>query len=82
MRGEEEVRFTLNTLFEIESITRDSAREIWQVKLTERDEGTEQVRERIASIKQPLMNEYPPMIYFDRLLAKELAQGAEPRNIC
>jgi tetratricopeptide (TPR) repeat protein len=73
MKGEEEVLFTLNSLFKIESVGFDSVRNIWQVKLTGTDEGTEKVREHVASIKQRL-DEYPPIIYFGRLLTKELAQ--------
>ena len=73
MKDEEEVLFTLNTLFKIESVTFDSVRKIWTVKLMGTDEGIEKVREYIVSIKQRL-DEYPPIIYFGRLLTKELAQ--------
>ena len=73
MKDEEEVLFTLNTLFKIESVTFDSVQKLWTVKLMGTDEGTEKVREHIASIKQRL-DEYPPIIYFGRLLTKELAQ--------
>lgn len=73
MKDEDEVLFTLNSLFKIDSVTFDSVRKIWTVKLMGSEEGTEQVREHIASIKQRL-GEYPPIIYFGRLLTKELAQ--------
>lgn len=73
MTDEEEVLFTLNSLFKIESVTFDSIRKIWAVKLMGTDEGTEKVREHIVSIRQRL-DEYPPIIYFGRLLTKELAQ--------
>jgi tetratricopeptide (TPR) repeat protein len=73
MKGEDEVLFALNALFKIGSVTFDSILNIWRVKLVATDEGTEKVQEHITSIKQRL-DEYPPIIYFGRLLIKELGQ--------
>ena len=73
MKGEEEVLFTLNTLFKIGPVIFDSTLNIWKVKLTATDEGREKVEEHMVWLKQRL-DEYSPVIYFGRLLVKELGQ--------
>ena len=71
--SEEEVLFSLNAVFKIESVRFDSELNVWKIKLTATDEGTEKIQEYITSIEQRL-DEYPPIIYFGRLLIKDLGQ--------
>jgi tetratricopeptide (TPR) repeat protein len=73
MKDEEEVLFALSAVFKIESVILDPKQNIWKVKLTATDEGTEKVQEHITWVKQRL-DEYPPIIYFGRLITKEFGQ--------
>ncbi|UJR19231.1 hypothetical protein I4U23_022360 [Adineta vaga] len=73
IKSEEEVLFSLNTVFKIEFVGFDSELNIWKIKLITTNEGTEKIQEYIKSIEQRL-DEYPPIIYFGRLLIKDLGQ--------
>ncbi|CAF3449360.1 unnamed protein product [Rotaria socialis] len=73
IKDEEEVLFNLNAVFKIGSITFNSTTNIWSVKLTATDEGSEKVQAYMIWIKQEL-DEHTPLIYFGRILLFELGQ--------
>lgn len=73
MSEEQEVLFTLNSLFQILSVELDSQQTIWTIKLATTDQGTELIDQYMEYIKQE-MDFSSPMIYFGRLLTHELAQ--------
>ncbi|CAF1281709.1 unnamed protein product [Adineta steineri] len=73
IKGEEEVLFNLNSLFKIVSVCFDSKLTVWKVELNATDEGAEKVEEYLLLSKLQ-MEECSPLIYFGRLLIKELGQ--------
>ncbi|CAF0934612.1 unnamed protein product [Adineta steineri] len=73
IKGEEEVLFNFNSLFEIASVCFDSKLNVWKVELNATDEGAEKVEEYLLLSKQQ-MEDYTPLIHFGRLLMNELGQ--------
>ncbi|CAF1362808.1 unnamed protein product [Adineta steineri] len=73
IQDEEEVLFNINSLFKIVSVWFDPEFNIWKVELNATDEGAEKVEEYLLLSKQQ-MEELSPLIYFGRLLMKELGQ--------
>ncbi|UJR20672.1 hypothetical protein I4U23_023793 [Adineta vaga] len=71
--GEEEMLFSLNSLFKIHSVHFDSTLPMWKVQLNSTDEGAEKVQEYLVLSKQQL-EDYSPIIYFGRLLLYDLGQ--------
>lgn len=73
IEGEEEVLFSLNSLFKIQSVNFDSTFSLWKVQLHTTDEGAEKVEEYLALSKREL-EESTPLIYFGYLIKNGLGQ--------
>ncbi|CAF1415093.1 unnamed protein product [Rotaria sordida] len=73
MKDEEEVLFSLNSLFVIVSVDFDEKLQLWKVQLKTTDERSKSVAEYYKSIQQGV-DYYSSMIYFGRLLVYELGQ--------
>ncbi|CAF1512603.1 unnamed protein product [Adineta steineri] len=73
MEQEQEVLFTLNSLFNILSVDLDPKLEVWKIKLITADDDTENVEKYMKSVERGT-NFDSPMVYFGRLLLYELNQ--------
>ncbi|CAM4865337.1 unnamed protein product [Rotaria socialis] len=73
MRDEQEVLFSLNPLFKLNSVEFDLKLHVWKVRLVATDDTSNKSQEYLASLKNQMI-EYTPIIYFGRLLLIELGQ--------
>ena len=70
---EEEVLFSLNSLFKIEQIHFDSILDLWIIEMTATNEGTDKINQYLKWIQTEL-DCHNPLVYFGRLLWNELGQ--------
>jgi tetratricopeptide (TPR) repeat protein len=73
MRSEQEVLFSLDAVFKVESVQFDLHLKLWKIKMVATDDGSKDVKEYLQSTKKE-MEEYSPTILFGRLLLFEMDQ--------
>ncbi|CAF0894415.1 unnamed protein product [Didymodactylos carnosus] len=71
--GEQEVLISLGAVFTIDLIEFDSEIDLWRIKLTATDEGTDELQEYMKTTEKELQ-EISPTILFGRLLLYEMGQ--------
>ncbi len=69
IKGEQEIIFNLNSTFKIHSVNYNKTLNLWIVQLNTTDDGSEKLRKYLTE-----MEDNYPMIYFGRLLLKQLGQ--------
>jgi len=79
MPHEEEVLFSLNSLFKIEQISFDSTLDVYIIEMTATNEGIEKINEYLKWMQTEL-DCYSPLIHFGRLLWNELGQVNKALN--
>lgn len=73
MQGEQEVLFSLGSVFKIDKIQFDSHLRLWKIEITATDDGSKSVEDYIHSIREEI--EYiSPTILFGALLFNEMGQ--------
>ena len=73
VKGEEEVLFNLNSLFQIHGVSYDKKMKLWKIQLITSDHEHDKVQQYFTLAKRNL-EDYSPIIYFGRLLLYELGQ--------
>ncbi|UJR12696.1 hypothetical protein I4U23_016870 [Adineta vaga] len=73
MRGEQEVLFSLSTVFKIECVEYDSYLTLWKIKMAATDDGSRDVKEYLQSTNKE-MEDSSPTFLFGRLLLIEMGQ--------
>ncbi|CAF0908829.1 unnamed protein product [Didymodactylos carnosus] len=73
MDDEQEVLFSLNATFKIEEVVYDTVLELWKVKMTGTDEGSERVRQYLR-FQQKTIHYNSPMICFGNLMFRYIGQ--------
>jgi len=79
MPHEEEVLFSLNSLFKIEQIYFDSTLDVYIIEMTATNQGIEKINEYLKWMQTEL-DYHSPFIYFGRLLWNELGQVDQAFN--
>ncbi|CAF3102904.1 unnamed protein product [Rotaria socialis] len=71
--GEQEVLFSLGSVFKIDTVQWDSHQQVWKIEMTATDDGSKNVEEYINSIRQEI-DDISPTILFGALLVNEMGQ--------
>jgi len=73
IQGEQEVLFSLGSVFKIDNFQFDPYLRIWKIEMTTTDDGSKNVQEYINSIRQEI-EDISPTILFGALLFNEMGQ--------
>jgi hypothetical protein len=65
--GEEEILFSIGTIFQIESVERDEENKLWIIKMNATDEGTMEIKQRVNLMKKKFQSGNKNLL-FGRLL--------------
>ncbi|CAF0907703.1 unnamed protein product, partial [Didymodactylos carnosus] len=73
MKGENEVLFSLGTVFKIDNVRFDSELYCWKIQMTATDDGSVNIQDYINA-KRKQTDDYSPTVLFGRLLLLELGE--------